>query len=68
MGSETMQIQALVLSGNTSTGNLLLDQNKTVKLQGGFDCGFTSNPGATIINDKMTIKDGKATIENIIIK
>jgi PKD repeat protein len=68
MGSETMQIQALVLSGNAGTGNLLLDQSKDVTLKGGYDCGFTANPGYTIINDKMTIKDGKATIEKIIIK
>jgi PKD repeat protein len=68
MGSETMQMQALVLSGNTSTGNLMLDQTKTIKLQGGYDCGFTTNPGVTIINDKLTIKGGKVTIEKLIIK
>jgi PKD repeat protein len=63
MGDATLQIQA-----QTFGGNLLLDQPKTIKLQGGYDCNFTSNPGVTIINDKMTIKDGKAMIEKIIIK
>jgi hypothetical protein len=63
MGSATMQIQALVF-----TGGLMLNQNKNITLQGGYDCGFTSNVGETILSDKLTIKDGKATIENLIIK
>ena len=63
MGDETMQIQALEFPGG-----LILDQSRTVELQGGWDCDFTSNHGDTIISDKLTIKDGKLTIENLIIK
>jgi PKD repeat protein len=63
MGSTTMQIQALVF-----TGGLTLNQDYNITLKGGYDCGFTSNAGESILSDKLTIKDGKATIENIIIK
>jgi hypothetical protein len=63
MGDATLQIQAQAFGGN-----LLLDQTKTIKLQGGYDCNFTSNPGVTIINDKMTIQHGKVTIDKITIK
>jgi len=63
MGSDTLQIQALEFSGG-----LLLDQNKTVTLQGGYGCDFTSNPGDTIVSDKLTVKDGKVTIDNLIVQ
>jgi hypothetical protein len=58
-----VQIQALVF-----TGGLVLDQNKNITLQGGYGCDFTSNPGDTILSDKLTIKDGKVTIEKLTIK
>jgi hypothetical protein len=63
MGSGIMQIQGLVYSGG-----LTLDQGKTVTLQGGYGCDFTSNPVYTTISDKLTIKDGKVTVERLIIK
>jgi parallel beta-helix repeat protein len=63
MGDATLQIQALILSGG-----LVLDQNKNITLQGGYGCDFTTNPGDTIIGDKLTIKDGKVNIEKLIIK
>jgi hypothetical protein len=63
MGDETMQLQALEF-----TGGLVLDQSKTVTLQGGFGCDFTSNPGYTIVSGKLTIEDGTVTIDNLIIQ
>jgi PKD repeat protein len=63
--NETMEIQALEF---TVSGGLILDTLKTVTLKGGYGCDFTSNPGFTIISDKVTIKAGKATVENLIIK
>jgi PKD repeat protein len=63
MGSNTMQIQALVF-----TGGLTLNQDYNITLQGGYDCGFTSNAGESILSDKLTIQHGKVTIEKIIIK
>jgi lipopolysaccharide export system protein LptA len=59
----TLKIQALEF-----TGGLLLAQEKTVTLQGGFNCDFTSNLGYTTISDKMTVKHGTVIIERLIIK
>jgi hypothetical protein len=58
-----VQIQALVF-----TGGLMLNQSKNLTLQGGYGCDFTTNPGDTIVSDKLTIKDGKVTIEKLTIK
>jgi hypothetical protein len=60
---DTLQIPA-----NDFTGGLQLYLNKTVKLQGGYNCDFTSNNGFSTISDKMTVKGGKVTIEKLIIK
>jgi hypothetical protein len=60
---ETIEIQALEF-----TGGLLLDQNTAVTLRGGYGCDFTTNPGHTIVSDKLTVKDGKVTIDNLTIK
>jgi hypothetical protein len=58
-----MRIQALEFAGE-----LLLNLDKTVTLQGGYGCDFTLNPGYTIISENITISTGKATLENIFIK
>jgi uncharacterized repeat protein (TIGR02543 family) len=63
MGSTVMQIQALVF-----TGDLTLNQDYNITLQGGYDCDFSSNAGESILSDKLTIQHGKVTIEKIIIK
>jgi hypothetical protein len=63
MGSDTLQIQALEFSGG-----LLLDQNKTVTLQGGYGCEFTSNPGDTIVHSSMTITGGTVTVDNMLVQ
>jgi hypothetical protein len=63
MGSETMQIQAL-----TFTGGLLLNHDLTVTLEGGYDSDFTLNPRYTVISGAMTISDGTATVERLIIE
>jgi len=59
----TIKIQALVFSEG-----LLLDQNKTITLQGGYGCDFISNPEYTIVSDKLTVQYGTVTMENIIIQ
>jgi hypothetical protein len=63
MGNVTMQIQAL-----TFTGDLLMDQDRTVTLQGGYGSDFMFNLWYTTLSDKLTVKGGTATIENLIIK
>jgi hypothetical protein len=61
--NKTLQMQALVFPGD-----LFLGQDKTVKLQGGYGCDFTSNPGYTIVSDKITVQLGKVIIDKLIIK
>jgi hypothetical protein len=60
--------KTLQIHETTFGGNLLLDENKTVTLEGGYVCDFSSNPGYTTITDKLTITAGKAIVENLIIK
>jgi PKD repeat protein len=45
-----------------------LQQNVSIVLSGGYSCDYVSHLGFTTINGSLTIKDGKATVENLIIK
>jgi len=47
---------------------LILDRDITINLQGGYDCGYTGVPGKTNINGTITINNGKAIIENVIVQ
>jgi hypothetical protein len=62
-GGETVQIHAFVFSEALS-----LQKNISVKLQGGFDCGYSANSGFTTINGSLTIKGGTVTAEKLLIK
>jgi hypothetical protein len=59
----TIQSQALVFSEN-----LNLNRAVAVILRGGFDSGFTSNAGYSIISGSLTISNGTVTVENIVIQ
>ncbi len=56
----TIQIQTLSLTEE-------LTINKSIVLQGGYDCNFTTVIGSTTINGDVTISNGIVTIENIIL-
>jgi hypothetical protein len=43
---------------------LLLDDDKSVTLQAGYDCSYTTNTGKTIITGDMTINNGAVIIES----
>jgi hypothetical protein len=43
---------------------LFLDDNKSVILKAGFDCGYAVNAGTTTINGDITISGGSVTIES----
>jgi hypothetical protein len=63
LSGETIQGKA-----ETYTGNLTLNQNKTVTIEGGYtgpnDCGFASVTGETTINGNVTLSNGKLNILN----
>jgi hypothetical protein len=63
IGGAVLQIQA----GDFS-GNLTSDQSKTVTIDGGYTCDFTSRPGYTTINGTLTINDGSMTLDRVIIR
>jgi PKD repeat protein len=63
VGGDIIQSQAVTL-----TENLNFNLNKSVILDGGYDCGYTSNTGKTILNGNLIISDGTVTIENLIIQ
>jgi parallel beta-helix repeat protein len=56
---DTIQSQAV-----SFTEDLYIDLDKSVNLQGGYDCSYTNNTGKTILNGDMTISNGKLTIES----
>ncbi|MBU0482260.1 MAG: thrombospondin type 3 repeat-containing protein, partial [Proteobacteria bacterium] len=61
----TMQVQAFY-----TYGPLVLDQDKEITIQGGFDCGFTNNSGAPTIIESLLIDSlsGPVTVENLVIQ
>ncbi len=46
------------------SGYLIADHNKTISLEGGYDCGYIDNEGRTTIYGDMEIIDGTIIIEN----
>jgi hypothetical protein len=61
--NETAQMHAV-----NFTENLLMDDNKRVKLQGGFVCDYSSSPGFTNISGSVTVRAGTVTMEDIVIR
>ena len=50
------------------TEDLLMDINKSIIMDGGYDCSYMGVAGKTIINGTMTISDGTVTIGNFILQ
>jgi hypothetical protein len=48
--------------------DLLLDEIKSVNLQGGFNCAYTSASGFSVVIGSVTINKGSVAVENIIIR
>jgi hypothetical protein len=50
--------------------NLILqhDTSVAVVLKGGYGCEYSANTASSTINGSLTIKGGKVTLENLIIK
>jgi hypothetical protein len=60
---DTVQLHAVDFNEN-----LTLQNNTTVKLQGGFDCDYSSNPGFTSISGKIMINGGTITLDGVILR
>ena len=59
----TIQSQAVVF-----TEDLDIDLNKSVTLEGGYDCDYTANNGETTLNGMLTVTNGTLTIENFVLE
>jgi hypothetical protein len=56
---DVMQCKAGMLNDESLT----FHRDITVKIEGGYDCGYSSDTGVTIINGDMTINDGALIIQ-----
>ncbi len=56
---DTIQCQATL-----NAGDLYIDMNKAVNLEGSYDCSYSTNAGITTVNGDMVISDGVMTIAN----
>jgi hypothetical protein len=48
--------------------DVLFDKSISIRLKGGYDCGFSSNARGTMLYGSMTISGGTVTVENFIIQ
>lgn len=62
-GSSTLQAQAMVLPA----GDLTMNGNKTITLEGGYDASYSTNTGLTTITGTVTIATGALIPENVVI-
>jgi len=60
---DVIQVQAVDLAGD-----LIFDWPVSFTLEGGFSPSFTDNPGQTTVHGVLTISDGTAAVENIVIR
>jgi hypothetical protein len=63
--TNTVNGDIIQLKNQTLTENPNFNTSKTVTITGGYDCGYTTNSGTTIINGNMTISNGTVTMENV---
>jgi hypothetical protein len=52
----------------TFNGGMTINLDKSVVIEGGYDCAYSVITGVTTINGNVTITDGSVTIENFVIQ
>jgi hypothetical protein len=60
--------QTLKIRSANLNGDLDIQQNKSVTLQGGYSCDFSSNPGYSYLYGTLTITDGTVIADRLIIQ
>jgi hypothetical protein len=58
----------ILLTNTTTFGALLAGNPVSITIMGGFDAGFNSQPGYSVMQGILTIGLGNATIEGLIVK
>ena len=61
--NDIIQIQDAVFPGD-----IYIDRDISIILQGGFDCSYDNNRGITTLDGSMTISSGTVMIENIVLE
>jgi PKD repeat protein len=59
-GGSILQAQAMDLSGDLS-----LDRDVAITLQGGYDCGYTANPAVATMLGTLRVTNGTVNIEKL---
>jgi hypothetical protein len=62
-GNETIQSMNGLI-----TENLSFDMNKSVDVEGGYDCDYLSVTGSTTINGDITVNNGFLTLQGIVLQ
>jgi hypothetical protein len=44
--------------------DLLFDESKIIDIEAGYDCGYSTSTGSTVLNGNLTISDGLITIQS----
>jgi hypothetical protein len=54
--------------GTTYSENLICNQSKTILIKGGYNQGYTSQTGTTVLNGTLTLSQGTTVVEKLIIQ
>jgi hypothetical protein len=54
--------------GVVFTENPVFNVNRTVTIKGGYDCSYTSNARATVLQGTLTISSGSVSVEKLVIQ
>jgi spore coat protein A, manganese oxidase len=60
--------QTAFMQAVSFAGNMLLQNNVSVRLEGGYSCDYSTNPGYTTINGSITISGGSVVMDRVIIQ
>ena len=66
--AEADNVATIKISGEVYDEAVILDEPKELIFLCGWDVGFTSNPSSTLLTGSLTIKDGKITVENLVLQ
>jgi uncharacterized repeat protein (TIGR02543 family) len=65
IAGDVIQSQAALFTENLNAGDI---NNKSITIEGGYDCGYTGVIGKTVLKGQATISKGTNRIKNLVIK
>jgi hypothetical protein len=64
----TSDNQAVRMQAVEIAGDVTLQKDVLMRLQGGYNCDYSSNPGYTAIKGNLKIKGGTVIVDRVMIK